>query len=195
MITRLLPLLLCTTLLAAPARAADGTAEAEKRLKTAVGEVLAAADQSRDVPGLIVKLRPILDRCLSFDVMTRRAIGVGWRQFTKPQQDEAVKLFSTLIIRTYSRKFTPGERPEITYKPATTPAPGRVEIPTRLLYQGGRYEVIYRLEQAEGWRITDVVIEGVSLVANYRSQLDAQFKNGGAPAVLAALNKSVSSTP
>jgi phospholipid transport system substrate-binding protein len=66
-----------------------------------------------------------------------------------------------------------------------------VEVPTTLLYQGNQYSVIYRLEEAEGWRITDVVVEGVSFVANYRAQFDAQFKRGGSDAVIDALSESV----
>ncbi len=60
-----------------------------------------------------------------------------------------------------------------------------------VLYKGSKYEVIYRLEQSEDWRITDVVVEGVSFVGNYRSQFDAQFQKGGAAAVLAALTNAV----
>ncbi len=178
-------------LLHGPAFAA--TAEAEKRLQTAVSEVLAAADRAPSPGALADGLRPLLPKYISFAAMTRRAVGPGWRQFTKEQQEKATQLFTTLIIRTYSSKFTPGEHPAITYKPATEPAPGRVEIPTTLLYQGSRYGVVYRLEAAEGWKITDVVIEGVSFVANYRTQFDAQFKKGGATAVISALNQSVTS--
>jgi phospholipid transport system substrate-binding protein len=47
------------------------------------------------------------------------------------------------------------------------------------------------MEEPEGWQITDVVIEGVSLIANYRTQFDAQFKKGGAQAVISSLNQSV----
>jgi phospholipid transport system substrate-binding protein len=54
--------------------------------------------------------------------------------------------------------------------------------------------VIYRQEEAEGWRITDVLIEGVSMVANYRSQFDAEFKSGGANSVINALKTSVASS-
>ena len=43
-------------------------------------------------------------------------------------------------------------------------------------------------------RVTDVVIEGVSMIANYRGQLDAQFKSGGAGAVLGSLQKSINSS-
>lgn len=171
--------------------ASAATAEAEKRLHTAVDQVLAIADRAPNGSALAVSLRPTLEKYLSFAAMTRRAVGPGWRQFTKAQQDNATALFTTLVIRTYSSKFTPGEHPVFTYKAATEPAPGRVEVPTTLLYQGSHYSVIYRMEAAEGWRITDIVIEGVSLIANYRSQFDAQFKKGGAPAVISALSQSV----
>ena len=128
--------------------------------------------------------------------MTRRAVGPGWRQFTEAEQKDAIGFFTTLIIRTYSAKFTPGELPDVVYKAATETAPGRVEVATTTLYKGSRYEVIYRLEQPDGkgWRVTDVVIEGVSMIANYRGQLDAQFKSGGAGAVLGSLQKSINSS-
>lgn len=167
------------------------TAEAEKRLHSAVSDVLEIATAAPDRAALQTSLRPVLKKYLSFEAMTRRAVGPGWRQFTPAQQEEAVRLFTTLIIRTYSAKFTPGEHPEIVFKAASSPAPGRVEVPTTILYQGGRYSVTYRLEETEAWRITDVVIEGVSLVANYRTQFDAEFKKGGAGAVVGALSQSV----
>ena len=167
------------------------TADAEKRLKTAVNEVVSTANRAPNTSDLVVSLRPILLNIISFDAMTRRAVGPGWRQFSEEQQKEATRLFTTLIIRTYSSKFTPGQLPEITYKAAQTPAPGRVEVPTTIFYKGSHYDVTYRMEDAEKGDITDVVIEGVSLVANYRTQFDSEFKQGGANAVIAALKRSV----
>lgn len=171
------------------------TADAENFLKKAIGEVVEVARKSSDSASLAAGVRPVLVKTISFDAMTRRAVGPGWRQFTEPDQKEAIGLFTSLIIRSYSAKFTPGELPEIVYKSAIETAPSRVEVPTTTLYKGSKYEVVYRLEQPDGkvWRVTDVVIEGVSMVANYRSQLDAQFKSGGARAVLGSLQKSVSS--
>ena len=167
------------------------TLEAEKFLKKAVTEVAQIADHSQNSSALAASVCPVLMNVISFELMTRRAVGPGWREFTEAQKKEATDLFATLIIRTYSSKFTPGEFPEITYKPAIVPASGRVEIPTRILYRGSQYEVIYRQEDSVAWRITDVVIEGVSLIATYRTQFDSQFKQGGAPAVISALKKSV----
>lgn len=185
------PLLTILSLILLPTSGFATTTEAEQRLQTAVNEVLAVADKAPDRAVLMEKLRPVLEKYLSFSTMTRRAIGPGWRQFTDAQQKQATDLFTTLIIRTYSSKFTPGERPVITFKPATEPAPGRFEVPTTLVYKGSRYVAIYRMEVAESWKITDVVIEGVSLIANYRTQFDAEFKNGGAQTVINALTKSV----
>ena len=170
--------------------ASASTEEAEKCLQTAVKEVISAADHASSNSALTTSVTPILKKYISFDAMTRHAVGPGWRQFHDGQQKEAIRLFTTLIIRTYSSKFTPGEHPVITFKTATSPAPGRVEIPTTLLYEGSHYDVTYRLENVNGWRITDVVIEGVSLIANYRTQFDAQFKEGGANAVVDALTRS-----
>lgn len=171
------------------------TADAEDFLKKAVGEVVEVARKSSDSDMLAAGVRPILLKTISFDAMTRRAVGPGWRQFTEPERKEAITLFTTLIIRNYSAKFTPGELPDVVYKAATETAPGRVEVATNTLYKGSRYEVVYRLEQPEGkgWRITDVVIEGVSMIANYRGQFEPQFMSGGAPAVLGSLKKSSTS--
>ena len=181
-------LLLALTL----ASEAAPTDEAQVRLRSAIDEVLAVSDRVSSRSALATTVRPVLQKHISFETMTRRAVGVGWRQFNAAQQKKATDLFTTLVIRTYSNKFTPGERPAINYKTATTPAAGRVDVPTTLVYKGSQYAVTYRMEQISGWRIADVVIEGVSLIANYRSQLDATFKQGGAEAVIRSLEQSVS---
>ncbi len=180
-----LTLSLLPTLL--PAASLDA---AQKRLRAAVDEVLGLASRAKDKAVLMKQISPVLEKHMSFDVMTRRAVGPGWRQFTPAQQKQAVSLFTTLVIRSYGSKFTVGQLPEVKYQSATAPAAGRVDVSTTTVYQGSRYSVVYRMEEAEGWRTTDVVIEGVSLVANYRSQLDPVFKRGGAAAVIASLEKS-----
>lgn len=185
--------LIVLALAAALQPALASTAEAENFLKQSVDRVVAIAEASPDSAALEKKITPVLLNVISFDAMTRRAVGPGWRQFTAPEREEAVRLFTKLIIRTYSNRFTPGELPEIDYRSATSPEPGRVEVNTTTTYKGSKYGVVYRLESKEGapWRITDIVIEGVSMIANYRTQLDTQFKSGGAAAVISSLQKSL----
>ena len=168
---------------------------AENRLKSSVDQVLAITKNSPTRDSLITSVKPVLEKILNFEIMTRRAIGPGWHQVTPEQQHEAVRLFTTLILRTYTAKFTPGELPAVEYKTSISMSDGRVEIPTTSVYKGSRYDVIYRMDEQNGsWGITDVVIEGVSLVANYRTQFDSEFKRGGTEAVLGALRRSVAQT-
>jgi phospholipid transport system substrate-binding protein len=136
-----------------------------------------------------------LIRTISFPDMTRLAIGPGWREFSKEDRDQATAMFTNLIIRTYSARFTPGELPEVSYKSAVSTAPNKVDLTSTTLYQGSRYEVVYRLTDLpeQGWRVTDVIIEGVSMVRTYRDQFDNEFKSGGVSAVLSSLNRTLNS--
>jgi len=170
--------------------AATTLEEAQQRLHSAVDEVLSLAASAKDRTSLERLVGPVMDKHMSFSTMTRRAIGPGWREFKPDQQQTAIALFSKLLIRSYCNKFTIGEHPEVKYHSASSPANGRVDVTTTTVYQGARYGVVYRLEQEEGWRTTDVVIEGVSMVANYRSQFDPVFRRGGAAAVLSSLEQS-----
>jgi phospholipid transport system substrate-binding protein len=189
------PILAALSLALLTLSARASTQDAEAFLKKSVNEVVSIASKSQNSAELAERVRPVLVRTISFPDMTRLAIGRGWREFSEAERDRAAALFTTLIIRTYSSKFTPGELPEVAYKSATTTAPGKVEVSSSTLYQGSRYEVVYRLNDLpdKGWRVTDVIIEGVSLVRNYRDQFDAEFKSGGVSAVLRSLEKTVNS--
>lgn len=189
-------LVLAALLLLSPwSTALAQSAEAEARLRSAIDQVLDIAMKSGGQQSFMQDLRPILEKYLCFESMTRRAVGPGWRQFSSPDQSKATELFTTLIIRTYSEGFTPGERPVIRFGQTKAPAPDKAEIATTTNYKGNTYEVVYRLEKKTDWLVTDVVIEGVSLVSNYRAQFDAVFKKGGVAAVLDSLQKSVARTP
>ena len=182
--------LICALALISPVAAAS-TADAESMLRRSVDEVLAVTKNSQGGLSMANKLQPVLERCVSFEAMTRRAVGPGWRQFTPAQQADATRMFTRLIIRSYSEKFTPGQQPEISFLKAASPSPDKVEVPTTTIYKGSRYTITYRLENKSKWMITDILAEGVSLVANYRAQFDELFKKGGASAVLDSLRTSV----
>ena len=180
--------------LAAMSFQALGASDPESTLREAMQEAVTVANASPGGRALADKLQPILERRVCFESMTRRAIGPGWREFSPAQQDEATRLFTKLIIRSYSSKFTPGEEPEVKYLKGSPQGPGKIEIPTSMLYKGSRYSIVYRMENRGKWLITDILAEGVSLIANYRAQFDELFKRGGVNAVMDSLKKSVADT-
>jgi len=176
--------------------AAAAVTDPQTILKQAVDEVLGVAYAAPTTPPadpLVTRLRPVLEKYFSFELITRSAVGPGWSSFKSAEQQRTITLFTDLVIRTYSDKFEPGDRPKVTYgKPVEIDDTNRRELPTTITYAGKNYAVSYRLRLLpEGWRIYDVNIEGVSMVANYRAQFDPLFQKGGAAAIIAALEKNL----
>lgn len=177
-------------LLLATAYASGSPQAARQRLEEAVQRVVSLAMQASSTAQLARDVRPVLEEYMAFDKMTQRAVGPAWRAFSEAEKREATELFTRLLIHSYCDKYTLGENPRVEYRTPVELQPGRVEVPTRTLYRGSRYEVIYRLELLGNWKVTDVVVEGVSFVANYRSQFHAHHQRGGHQAVLASLRQS-----
>jgi phospholipid transport system substrate-binding protein len=167
-------------------------------LKQAVGEVLAVSNSPNATPASVHDgVRPLLKKYADPVLMTRRAIGPAWREFTAAQQERAVTLFADIALGTYADKFTPGLHPFIVYHGAVELSPNRREVPMTMTTEDGQpLEAVFRFEHtAAGWRIYDIVVEGVSLIANYRSQFDSIFQKSGAGGVLLALETKAAETP
>jgi phospholipid transport system substrate-binding protein len=160
------------------------------QLHSEVDQVLALAYSGQSSEALVDRARPLLEKDFSFELVTRQAIGPSWRQFTANDQQKITDLFTRLVIRIYSARVVGTQRPNIAYGKTVTLAPDRCEIPTRVTAPNSDkpYSVAYRLiNLPSGWRIYDVLIEGVSFVANYRAQFDELAQRGGAAAIIKAL--------
>jgi phospholipid transport system substrate-binding protein len=165
-------------------------------LRSSTDEVLSVAYSGHGNENLVARVRPLLDKTFAFDLVTRQAMGPGWRQFSATDQKRVTELFSELLIRTYSSRVVGTQRPKITYGSPVELAPDRREIPTRVTTASSDdpFAVVYRLiKLPSGWRIYDVLIEGVSFVANYRAQFDGIIQNGGASAVIRTLETKLAS--
>jgi phospholipid transport system substrate-binding protein len=174
------------------ARLAGGASvdDSATMLHSAVDEALSVAYSGHGNENLATRIRPVLEKCFAFDLVTRQAMGPGWRQFSANDQKHVTDLFSELLIRTYSARVVGMARPKIVYGTPVELAPDRREIPTRVSTSTSNepIAVVYRLVKLPpGWRIYDVLIEGVSFVANYRAQFDEIIQRGGAPAVIRTL--------
>jgi phospholipid transport system substrate-binding protein len=164
--------------------------DAATTLRSSVEEVLSIAYAGHGNETLAARVRPALEKCFAFDLVTRQAMGPGWRQFSANDQKRTIDLFSELMIRTYSARVVGTQRPKIVYGTPVELAPDRREIPIRVTTSTSNepIAVVNRLiKLPAGWRIYDVLIEGVSFVANYRAQFDEIIKKGGAPAVIRIL--------
>ena len=167
-------------------------------LRSSVDEVLSIAYSSRSIETLPARVRPALEKCFAFDLVTRQAMGPGWRQFSAPDQKRIAELFGELLVRTYSTRVVGTQRPKISYGAPVYLASDRCEIPTRVTFPSGNEPVIvvYRMTRLpSGWRIYDVLIEGVSFVSNYRAQFQEIIQKGGASAVIQTLEAKLAAAP
>ena len=163
----------------APAAAGAAGSGPTEQLRGAIDRVL----QVLQDPALKVEarasdrrraIRQIADEIFDFDETARRAMGQHWHSLAAAQQKEFVALFSDLLERAYMSKIELYGGEKIQY------AGERVEgdfatVSTRIITKNGtEVPTDYRmLKRGDRWRIYDVSIEGVSLVANYRTQFNS----------------------
>jgi phospholipid transport system substrate-binding protein len=117
------------------------------------------------------KIRAITEEMFDFAELSRRSLGQNWEKFSADQQKEFVKLYKSLLEETYTEKITSYTDEKIVYKKETNLSEKTVEVQTVILTKNSEVPVYYRLmERDQDWKVYDVVIEGVSLVSNYRTQ-------------------------
>lgn len=121
------------------------------------------------------RLHKIAEQAFDWQEMARRALAVHWRERTPQEQQEFVKLFRDLVEGTYINRLESAiqEKREIQYVGEQVDG-SRATVKTNVVTRRNQQVPIeYRLHKADGrWQIYDVLVEGISLVNNYRSQFN-----------------------
>jgi len=170
---RALALLLTLTFaLAAPARANSPT-EVVKDVIDGVIRLL--SDPALQAPAQKTHRRQLIkatiDRRFDYGEMAKRCLGVTWRQLSPAQRSDFVHLFGELLEASYADKIEKYSGEQVTYLAEHLDNDDYAEVRTVLLRKNDRIPMDYRLfKNSADWMVYDVVIEGVSLVSNYRSQ-------------------------
>jgi phospholipid transport system substrate-binding protein len=113
----------------------------------------------------------VIDRHFDYEEMAKRSLGATWRNLSPAQHSEFVKLFGELLEASYADKVERYTSEKVQYLKEIQDGPDYAEVRTVIIRKNDRFPMDYRLYKAQGtWRVYDVVIEGVSLVSNYRSQ-------------------------
>jgi phospholipid transport system substrate-binding protein len=140
-------------------------------------------------------LRQIADEIFDFDEMARRAMGQHWRSLTAAQRTEFVQVFSDLLERAYTSKIERYGGEKIQY-PGERVEGDLATVSTRIVTKNGtEVPVDYRtLKRGDRWRVYDVSIEGVSLVANYRTQFNSIIRTSSYEELLKKMRSRVEET-
>ncbi|HXZ97584.1 MAG TPA: ABC transporter substrate-binding protein [Burkholderiales bacterium] len=120
--------------------------------------------------------------------ITRLAVGKNWRAATPEQQQVLVKEFRTLLVRTYSSALTAYKDQGYVVKPADIKGDDAL-VKVEINQPGGQpITMDYSLEKtADGWKVYDVVVAGVSLVTSYRSTFNNEINQSGIDGLIKTL--------
>lgn len=197
----LAPLLLAGAVAAAPvANPEQATAAARNALSETVDEVLEALrnpETDTDTDARLLRLEEITNRRFDFSRMTKLVLGRNRKKLSEEQQVEFQHEFKRHLTITYGRRIEGFAEEQIEIGAARLERNGDVTVKTKIV--GGSADgllVDYRLRESDGsWGIIDVVIEGVSLVQNFRAQIQDIVSSKGADQLIAELRaKNESST-
>ena len=125
-----------------------------------------------------------------FYTMSRAALGRHWRKATESQRQQLSRQFQELLVRTYALALLNYSGQKIEYLPFRgDPNAQRILVSTRVQAKGGPpVPINYRLLDKQGkWLIYDVIIDGISLVSNYRSSFGAEVGRAGIDGLIATL--------
>lgn len=126
----------------------------------------------------------------NFQAMTASAVGRNWDKANAEQKARLVEEFKTLLVRTYSSAIASYSNQKFDFRPLRAkPTDTDVTINVRVM-QGGSQPVTidYDMEKRPGgWKVWDVRVGGISLVANYRTEFDNQVREAGIDGLVKAL--------
>jgi phospholipid transport system substrate-binding protein len=153
------------------------TAEVMDAIKS--DKQLAAGDKQKALKLAEEKILPHVD----FDEATRLAVGRAWKEATPEQKKKLVQEFRSMLVRTYSNAISAYEGQQMKVMPVRMkPADTEATVHNQFVRPGAPKPVLvdYSMRKTEqGWKIYDIVVEGVSLVLTYRSEFDAIAKQDG----------------
>ncbi len=140
------------------------------------------------------RIRAAVEEVIDFKEMTRRSLGIHWRKRTPKERDEFVHLFSHLLENSYISKIEQQTDEKVLYLSEKVNKKGtRAIVKTKVLTsQETEIPIAYRMIKKDGqWMAYDIVIEGVSLVSNYRTQFGKIIKRSSYDDLVASLKKKV----
>ena len=126
----------------------------------------------------------------NFTDMTALAVGQNWPKASAEQKQRLTAEFRTLLVRTYASALAAYRDQRFEFVPLhASPTDTDVTVRVKVLQSGAQPVTIdYAMEKMPGgWQVYDVVVGGVSLVSNYRTEFANQVRDGGIEGLIRSL--------
>lgn len=149
---------------------------------------LRAGNQKKVLELVDAKVLPHFD----FERMTRLAVGKSWRTATPEQKQALMTEFRILLVRTYTKAFTSFRDQTVEIKPfKLDPAATEVTVKTAIVKPGSQQPILvdYDMEKTPGgWKVYDLTVEGVDLVATKRNEFSEFIQQSGVDGLIKKLS-------
>jgi phospholipid transport system substrate-binding protein len=142
------------------------------------------------------KLKEILYARFDFNEMAKRSLGSHWQKRTPEEQKEFVQLFTEVLESAYLDKLESYKGEKVRYLNERQEA-DFAEVSTKVIDgKGEELSLNYRLHSVNGdWKVTDVVVENISLVNNYRAQFNRVLAKSSYGELVQAMKQKKLSAP
>jgi phospholipid transport system substrate-binding protein len=138
------------------------------------------------------RIRAISVKMFDFAELSKRTLAQNWRKFSPDQQKEFIELYRSILEDAYAEKILSFSDERIAFIKEVQLSEKTVDVQSTVFRKTGEVPINYRVILKDGvWRVYDVVIEGVSLINNYRSQFREILSNKPPESLLETLRKKV----
>jgi phospholipid transport system substrate-binding protein len=169
----------------------------DELVKNTTQEVISVVKQDKDIQaGDRSKIYALVEEKVlphfDFKRMSQLAMGKNWRQATPEQQEALIKEFRSLLVRTYAVSLSQYRDQKIEFKPFKMEPDAKDATVKSMFMQSGREPVAVdygMVKTANGWKVYNISVEGVSLVENYRSTFNEQIRKNGIDGLIKTLSE------
>lgn len=147
------------------------------------------SNRSAPLPERRRQLRGLVEANFDFAAMSRSALGYNWRSLAPDQRERFTKLFTSFIEVAYLDKIQDYQDQKVRFTGQRSLGDGYAEVETQIVQPGkSPTNVNYLLEQKDGsWKVYDVTVEAISIIANYRNQFNRVINEKGFDQLMAEL--------
>jgi phospholipid transport system substrate-binding protein len=186
-------LILATSIVLTVANIASADASPTDSIRGSVDSILTLLQNKElDQATRRKEMRKVINGRFDFRAMSQRTLATNWKKASKEQRQEFVQLFSQLIENTYIGRVEAYTDEKVDY-PGEKVKGKKAVVETLILTATADIPINYKVYQKKNgeWWVYDVIIEGISLISNYRSSYQEIVKKEGFDGLIAKMKTKI----
>ncbi len=138
------------------------------------------------------KIRGVSENMFDYSELSRRTLGQNWNKLNAGQQKEFMGLYKKLLEDAYADKIINYTDEKVVFNKDSSLTEKTAEVQTTIMTKKADIPINYRvILKGSEWKVYDVVIEGVSLVSNYRNQFSEILASKSPDGLIDTLRKKI----